>query len=144
MRNWNNLYSTTNVAYAGSAKTTVADFQAVTGQDSNTISVKPSFVRLRDGLELNDYDPFACPSTSLVTHDLNGNPRAATTAMGCYGAKMWDGVNLLIDEFVNPVTIADVLCYEDSTPVEIVIKNMGREIVDFSSAPLKVDLDVTG
>ena len=122
----------------------VADLQSYTTQDSNTLNLKPSFVKLRNGLELNDYDPFMCPAISYVTNDLNGNPRAAATAIGCYGAKMWDGINLLVDGFVTPVAIADVICYEDSTPVVITIKNMGREDADFSKASLKVDLDVTG
>ena len=146
LREWNVQYATGgNVGYAGGVKTTVADFQSATGQDSNINISRPSFVRLRDGMELNDYDPFTCPGISSVTTDLNGNPRnSAATAAGCYGAKMWDGVNLLVDEFVSPVTIADVLCYEDSTAVEIVIKNMGRDIANFDSNALKVDLDVTG
>ena len=110
-RSWNNHYSMTgsNIGYAGAAKTTVAAFQTTTGQDSNLLNILPRFVKLRNSLELDDYDPFLCPATSLVTSDLNGNPRAAITAVGCYGAKMWDGVNLLVDEFVSPVAIADVI-----------------------------------
>lgn len=145
-RSWNNHYSMTgsNIGYAGAAKTTVAAFQTTTGQDSNLLNISPRFVKLRNSLELDDYDPFLCPATSLVTSDLNGNPRAAITAVGCYGAKMWDGVNLLVDEFVSPVAIADVICYENKTPVTITIKNMGRDAAIFDSTSLRIDLDVTG
>ena len=44
LREWNNLYSADNVAYAGGAKQSVADLQSYTTQDSNTLNLKPSFV----------------------------------------------------------------------------------------------------
>ena len=144
VREWNNLYSTTYVAYAETALATVAGLQAVTGQDSNMLNIQPKFVELSNGLELDDYFPFMCPAISLVTRSLNGNPRASITAVGCYSAKMWDGVNLLVDEFVSPITITDVICYDDSTPVTVTIRNMGYETAIFDSTPLRIDLNVTG
>ena len=149
LREYNNLYSETsaNVGYVrlGSVtKTSIPDFQAVTTQDSNSISAKPSFIRVANSLELNDYTAFACPSIPEVPTDLNGNPRSNSSAMGCYGAEMWDGVNLQAVAFLKPVAIADVVCYTDSTPVEIVIRNMGRKTASFDTSALRIDLDVRG
>ncbi|MBP5614736.1 MAG: hypothetical protein J6X35_11415, partial [Bacteroidales bacterium] len=145
LREWNNLYSKTNVGYAGGARTSVSVLQGITCQDSNTVSIQPSFVRLQDGLELNDYKPFVCPASTLVTTDLNGNPRDVSfTSMGCYGAKMWDGVNLLVDKFTSPAAVTEVTCFGESTPVVFVVRNMGRSAADFASTALRVDVDVTG
>jgi hypothetical protein len=145
-REYNNLYSVSDscVAYLNNRLTTVSALQAASGTDNNTINVKPVFVHLEDGLEMADYDAYSCPLDTLVRTDLYGIFRGVVTSMGCYGMKMWDGVNLRADSIVSPVPIRNVHCFEDSVQVEVSVINRGRYVARFDSSSLKISLDVGG
>ena len=53
---YNNYYSTTgNIAYAGTAQTSLTSLRTVTGQDVHSVSIAPSWTDSTVNLELNDY-----------------------------------------------------------------------------------------
>ncbi|MBO4281583.1 MAG: right-handed parallel beta-helix repeat-containing protein [Bacteroidales bacterium] len=143
-RSYNDLYSPTNVAYAGGALANVAALQNVSKQDSHTVSRQPSFLSTGNTLEIDNYEGFLCPMLNSVKNDILGFQRTKTTLMGAYGAKMEEGVNLKAESFVSPQPIADIICYDDYTQVSVAIRSNGRTNPDFSKSPLRISLDVTG
>ena len=143
LRAYNNLYSATGVAYAGGLISTVAALQTTTKQDSHTVSLQPVFLP-GNTLEIDRYEGFLCPMVNSVQKDILGFQRTRTTLMGAYGARMEEGVNLKAESFVSPQPIADIICYDDYTPVSIAIRSNGRINPDFSKSPLRISLDVTG
>ncbi len=145
IREWNNLYHDRDIAYIEGDVTDVTGLlMASVDNDSNTKSVEPIFKNDTVNLELVEYDSFACPRLSTVTRDINGNIRTEITAIGAYGTGMFDGVNLQLTEFLSPYNEKDVHCYEDSTPVKVVIRNTGFTNACFDSVPMRLDLDVKG
>ena len=93
---------------------------------------------------LNDYTGYSCYVHPDVSMDIDGKFRSAVTSMGCYGAKMYDGINMEACEFVSPKGITDVICYTDYTPVAVSIRNSGLKDADFSKSALNVHMVVTG
>jgi hypothetical protein len=87
LSDYNNIYVPNgSVGYNSSAKNTLADWQAVAGNDMNSISVDPVFAYAATG----DYTPTSSSmddkgiSLLDVTEDINGITRSSTPDMGAY------------------------------------------------------------
>ena len=147
---YNNYYGTdandsaTNVGYAGSVKTTLADWQTATKQDSNSYNAKPAFTNLSVSLELNDYSTFSCPRMPEALYDILGTPRGPIASVGCYSLEMFDDFDISAKKIVQPVMSEGVRCDGDFAEVAVSIQNRGRINADFSKNPLTVSLIVTG
>ncbi|MBO7465361.1 MAG: hypothetical protein J6T56_05875, partial [Bacteroidales bacterium] len=143
---YNNYYSFsgTYIGYAGSAISSLSNWQYATGMDTHSVSVRPIYIDSTIDLQLKDYSSFVCPKVNSVPVDINGDKRTSHTTMGCYGLELYEDVNLQAINFVTPQPIADVICYADYTPVSITVKNAGLKEADFSKSPLKISLDITG
>ncbi|MBQ6666688.1 MAG: hypothetical protein IJM65_01075 [Bacteroidales bacterium] len=143
---YNNYYSLsgTYIGYAGSAISSLSNWQTTTGMDTHSVSTRPQFIDSTIDLQLMDYSSFVCPMASSVPVDINGDKRTSFTTMGCYGVELYEEVNLQVENFVTPEPIADVVCYADYTTVSVAIKNAGLKKADFTKSPLKVSLDITG
>src|SRR5690606_7594921 len=76
--------------YAGSAQTTLADFQNATLMEMNSVSTDPAFPAFDDLSTCNDELDGASVSDTIVVDDINGITRSATPDIGAYE---FDGVN---------------------------------------------------
>ena len=85
LREWNNFYSDTCVGYTNDRLIrNIADLQAVTKQDSHSLSIMPHFVNIANGLELKSYDTLHCPRLDSVLTDIDGHRRNVNTNIGCH------------------------------------------------------------
>ena len=83
--NYNNYYSNGSyIAYVGNTVSTIAALKLTTTQDTNSISIQPSFIDSSSNLDLVDYTGFDCPQDGNVLTNINGSPRLTTTTMGAY------------------------------------------------------------
>ena len=121
-REWNNLYSSTDVAYAGSVAKTIADLQAITNQDGNSISAPPAS------------GPFPCPSMVEVTTDINGMTRDSSTYIGCYHRQIDSS-----DAALTGLLGVENICSMKSVPVQAVIRNDGYKSIDSAVITILID-----
>ena len=147
---WNLYYgcntndTATNVGYAGSVMTTLADWQTATTQDSNSYNGRPAFTNSTVNLELNDYSTFSCPRLPEAAYDILGTPRGPIASVGCYSLEMFDDFDLSAKKIVQPVEADEIKCFGDFAEVAVSIQNRGRITADFSQNPLSITLLVTG
>ncbi len=121
LREWNDFYSKVNVAYAGKDLTTIAELQAVTKQDSNSVKLLPTFADLDKGLDLKDYNTLLCPRIDSVRTDINGHQRNASTTIGCYATSVYsDEYKLKVSSNSNSMgAVAGGGTYSGGTRVKI-------------------------
>ncbi len=129
--NYNNMVSTGSVGYYnGSAYTTLANWQASTGQDANSISINPNYTSTTD-LHVSNYamDKKGTP-VSGISNDIDGASRNATVPdIGAdeFGSDLDAGITAL----VSPVS---PLCGSGSQSVSVTLKNYG--LVNLTSASI--------
>jgi len=130
---YNAYYSSTNtVGYASAAIATLADWQSLQKQDTHSVYMLPLFNDFTVDLSLADYDAdLICNRQAEVTYDFNNNQRTILTIMGAYSTPLYEGYDLAIEKFVEPVSGA-VECFADFTPIKISLYNQGTYTVDFS------------
>ena len=139
------MYSPSYVGRLTSNYSTLADWQTATSQDANSVSLSPSFIDVSTSLELSDYSPFIVRRLNSVMEDIKGDARAAYTTMGAYSSRISDGYNLAVtailyrDNFDEPL-----LCYNDYSNIQVVLKNEGMESYDFSVNSVHLTLEVSG
>ena len=126
LREWNVFYSKDNVAYLYTATankylTTIAELQAVTGQDSNSLKRLPSFADLDKGLDLKDYNSLLCSRVDSVRTDISGHQRNASTTIGCYATSVYsDEYKLKVSSNSNSMgAVAGGGTYSGGTRVKI-------------------------
>ena len=126
LREWNDFYSKDNVAYLYTATankylTTIAELQAVTGQDSNSLKRLPTFADLDKGLDLKDYNSLLCPRVDSVRTDISGHQRNASTTIGCYATSVYsDEYKLKVSSNSNSMgAVAGGGTYSGGTRVKI-------------------------
>ena len=147
---YNNYYGTdandsaSNVGYAGSAKSTLADWQTATKQDSNSYNSAPGFVNISQSLELADYSAFPCPRMAEAAYDILNTPRGPIASVGCYSLEMSDDLDLSLKKFIQPMDADEIKCYGDFADVAFSVQNLGRVVADFSQSPLRITLMVSG
>ncbi len=78
--NYNDYFSTGSVGFLGGIRATLAEWQAATGQDANSLAVDPLFVSPTD-LHIQAGSPMVNAGTPVaeVTTDIDGDARSATT-----------------------------------------------------------------
>ncbi len=84
---YNDYHNTgANFAYLGGTTiTTLPALQTATGQDANSVSVKPLYIDTAVSLECSSYDDkMECPLPNGVTTDIEGTTRLLITTMGAY------------------------------------------------------------
>ncbi|MEI7662064.1 MAG: hypothetical protein WCK34_07700, partial [Bacteroidota bacterium] len=100
------------IGFAGSDKTTLAQFSAATGQDSHSLALNPLFVN-QAGTTAADYKPtcdkLAGISISAVPADYLSVTRANTPTMGAFEATL----NLNIDVYNSGVLLSSYLRLKD-------------------------------
>ena len=145
VREWNNLYSKSNVAYIGSAITTIAQLQSLTMQDANSQQTLPTYTNLTNSLQLTSYFPFRSPAIlTIVGKDINNKARIKLTPMGCYTIDMYETANLKFKEVISPKVVDDAVCYSSSVPVTVELENSGMKSVSYDTANLKISVDISG
>jgi parallel beta-helix repeat protein len=77
-------FNSTNIGYAGEAKTLEA-WQEVVTADLHSVNIEPAFNDNTVDLQLTDYSELKCPVINTVNVDILGVPRVGQTSMGCYG-----------------------------------------------------------
>ncbi|HON20363.1 MAG TPA: T9SS type A sorting domain-containing protein, partial [Bacteroidales bacterium] len=142
---YNNYYShlSSNIAYIGGDKKSVAEIQLVSLQDIHSVSVFPSYVNPVNSLALVAEDGLACPRLVLVRENIEGKIRKNTTAMGAYATPLYEGVDLALTVFVEP-SETNIACLPDFTPVKVALTNMGAQTVDFTTDSIVLHLSVDG
>lgn len=137
---YNLYYSKTSVGYWVGNKTSLNAWQQATGQDANSVYMKPTFYYLPDldtlnahpeyydsswthSLKLALYNGLECPVPAGVTRDIDGTPRAGFTIMGCYAATP-SGLDAAISG-VDGIT-ASVVKGQKNT-VKAILTNMGED-----------------
>ena len=141
---YNCLYSPGNIGYFGSAQATLLDWQNATTQDANSVSLSPSFVDVSTSLELSDYSPFVVKRLNSVTEDIRGDARTAYTTMGAYSVNIFSGYNLAMTAILSQDDFNDILCYNDYTNIQVVLKNEGTESYDFNVDSIVLSVEVSG
>ncbi len=121
---YNNMYSPNYVGYAGTAKSTIEDWQKTVTTDKNSVSIKPQFVNFPFSLELSNFSGLTCPYDTLVPTDIQGilrKNRINTTIMGAYTT-----FPIALDLGITSVIcIENEVQYPGKVPVEIEIANLG-------------------
>ncbi len=130
---YNNYYAKIDTigAYNGTILKNIPDWQSVSGQDANSVSVYPKFADLMQSMEIIDsFAYIGCPVLPTVVTDINNIPRQYDiTAMGAYELLPAPGLTVkhrLIDfpqeAVINQTVSVDVeMINYGSTPVTEVL-----------------------
>jgi hypothetical protein len=123
---YNNMYAPQYIGYAGSNKTTVADWQQTILSDLHSFSVLPAFPDTITDLKLSSPNRFLCPLHSEVSVDINNMTRPALTTVGAYTQQtvthdaMLKGITAWEEGFLQDQQLqvhVDLLNLCDNTPV---------------------------
>ena len=128
-----------NNFYCGSART-FASWQSTYNMDGHSIQVKPDFTNLPNSLAVGQYDnQMKCNRRRNVPFDINHNARTTLTVMGCYSTALFEGYNLQVEAFAEPM-VGGIQCFPNTTPVKLTLYNMGTYDADFSANPVTLYL----
>lgn len=128
--NYNNLYTTgVNLGYISSNRTSLSAWKTGSGKDTNSVSVNPFFMTWNNPntseIPLNN----SAQAVSVVTDDLFGNSRSATTPdMGAveFDVSQYD---LAIWSVISPKS--SLVCNESGLDIRILVRNMGTDTIHF-------------
>jgi len=129
----------------GTGYTTIAAWQAGTGQEAGSVSADPVYLNTVTG----DYHPTAASVNNLGTPvgiltDITGAARSVTTPdIGAYEFNVAAGVNMGAEALITPA-VATNDCYTNSEIVSIRIRNSSAATIDFAVNPVTVTTNVTG
>ena len=127
----------------GTGYTTIAAWQAGTGQEAGSVSIDP--VYLNPGIA--DYHPTAATLNDLGTPvgiltDLIGASRSLTTPdMGAYEFNIGGGLDLSATALINPIVKT---CYSAAENITVSITNNSTSAINFALNPATLTLMVTG
>ncbi|HOF17184.1 MAG TPA: hypothetical protein PLP76_09855, partial [Bacteroidales bacterium] len=124
---YNNYYSTgANIAYAGSAISSLSGLQSATGQDANSLNQNPNFLLPTTSLNTDGFEMLVPPLVN-VPYDIDGKSRGFVTNIGCYhDFDPYDDDAKMVS-FVSPVGGVVV---GQSTPLTVTLMNMGLHNLD--------------
>lgn len=108
--------------------------------DAATIEYKPDFVDLSTDMRIRQFDEkMKCERDARITSDVNGEARTRLTVLGAYSTPLFEGNDLLLSAYVEPLT-SGIQCVPNSTPVKLRVYNQGIHTADFSETPMKLYL----
>ena len=147
--NNNDLYmnaptGSNNIGYSSGAHATFANWQAANGGawDQNSQNVDPSFANIA----LDDYKPTNVSINDIgaplgVTDDIAGALRSVSTPdPGAYEFTV-AAKDVGVTAFVGPNPDG---CFTNAETIEVEIKNLGVQTIDFSVDPVTVNCVITG
>ena len=141
---YNNYYSTSgNLAYTGSAQTTLAGLRSVTGQDAHSINVLPQWKDSTVDLDLANYIPFLSANVGGLATDIKGLSRTNTTIMGAYSTELYDGKDIKL-ESVEGFPETEDFCSASYSDIDFVITGNGTVKTEFNQTALTAHLSITG
>ena len=141
---YNNYYSTSgNLAYTGSAQTTLAGLRSVTGQDAHSINVLPQWKDSTVDLDLANYIPFLSTNVGGLATDIKGLSRTNTTIMGAYSTELYDGKDIKL-ESVEGFPETEDFCSASYSDIDFVITGNGTVKTEFNQTALTAHLSITG
>ncbi|HMU08541.1 MAG TPA: hypothetical protein PKC54_00930 [Ferruginibacter sp.] len=129
----------------GTGYTTIASWQAGSGQEAGSVSFDPSYQNTATG----DYHPTASSVNNLGTPvgiltDITGAARSATTPdLGAYEFNVAAGVNMGAEALITPAVSASG-CYGPAETVTIRIRNSNTSAINFAVNPVTVTTNITG
>ena len=118
---YNNYYSSGNLAYVGGAKSDLASWQSTVTTDRNSVNVYPLFVDSLQNLKLINYSQLSCPRYEPINYDINHSNRLVRTAIGCYAPEI-ESVNGALVEVLNWKSMGYL---GDSSQMKVVFFNFG-------------------
>ena len=124
---YNNYYSTgANIAYAGSAISSLSGLQSATGQDANSINQDPDFLAPTTSLNTDGLEMLVPPLVN-VPYDIDGELRNVVTNMGCYHDFIPLPADVKMLEISSPI---DGIAAGQSTSLGVKIVNMAIDTLD--------------
>jgi hypothetical protein len=139
---YNNYYTLGTKAgtfYCGSARP-FANWTATYALDAHSVQVKPDFRNLPDDLAIGQFsDQLKCNRHDRVMCDFNNDVRTSLTIMGAYSIPLFEGYNLQLEAYVEPV-VGGIRCFPNNTPVKLSLYNMGTYEANFSASPVTLHL----
>ena len=130
----------TNIIFCGKGLLSLSQWKKTYSVDKNSVSQNPYFKDPTVSLEIHRFtEPMKCQRSSLVMQDINGQARTRLTVMGAYSTPLYEGNDLAMDAFVEPV-LEEIPCVPNATPVKVCVYNQGTNEIDFSSSPMKLYL----
>jgi hypothetical protein len=123
---YNNYYSSGNLGYAGSARTTLALWKSIVPTDINSVNILPIFSDPAVDLRLFIYTGLECNRISSVTKDISGANRETVTMMGCYEMSIYN-VNAIITKILG---LREGLVAGQTDNIQIVLLNSGYTTLD--------------
>ena len=144
---YNDYYSVGSyIGYVSNAKATLADWRAVSLQDTNSFSVMPMLKDSSVNADISNYLDLMLPNCG-VNEDINGTKRWDRTPAGAYTPLINNqGPDLAITEFVEPVGIisSSELCAPNYVSVKVAVTNAGTSVIDLTQTSMKLTLQVSG
>ena len=139
---YNDYYSSTtsNVIFCGKSVMTLSQWKQDYGLDRNSVSQDPHFMDPTVDLDIRQFtEPMKCQRHARVLTDINGEARTSLTVMGAYGTPLYEGNDLAVDAFVEPV-LEEIPCVPNFTPVKVCVYNQGTNAIDFTQTPMTLYL----
>lgn len=141
LSNYNNLYTSgVNLGYVSSNRTNLSAWKTGSGKDTNSVSVNPFFMSWDNPntseIPLNN----SAQAVSVVTDDLFGNPRSATTPD--MGAVEFDvaAQDIAIWAITRPKS--SQVCNENGLDIRILVRNMGTDTIHFDQTSVTFKANV--
>ena len=132
---YNNYYSSgTNIAYAGSAVTSLANLRMLTQQDANSLSEDPYFINLNVDLHTNGKTMIV---DNLVNIDIDGVFRPKITNMGCYHDYVPLSVDLKLEAILSPA--GRQLTPHVQIPIKVLLYNLGGDTITSCQIEWKIN-----
>lgn len=140
--NFNNFYVTaSNLAYWGSAVSTLAALKATSGKEANSLNVNPQFYSPSNLHVLSNQLNGAGTPLARVPYDIDGEPRDPMTPD--IGADEFTPAqkDLGATALVTPVPFG---CFGPNETVTVRIQNYGLDTLDFSVTPATITASASG
>ena len=139
---YNDYYSASdsNVFFCGKSVMALRQWKKDYSLDKSSVSQDPHFSDPSTDLSIRQFtEVLKCQRNALVPYDINGEARTKLTVMGAYGTPLYEGNDLAMDAFVEPV-LEEIPCVPNATSVKVCVYNQGTNEIDFTSSPMKLYL----
>jgi hypothetical protein len=122
---YNNMYASDYIAYAGGNIATLTAWRQTVPTDKHSVKVLPNFVDTSISLKLADNAYLVCPFDVKVPLTIDGQSRQTITSMGAY-----THVNASFDFMLQNITyLPTEVVKGQRVPVSVKVVNMGNTII---------------